>query len=80
MSHLFHLIEGSKDLEVQVSVSYLEIYNETIRDLLVPDGRTLNLREDPSQGCVVAPVVVQFEVGSLWIGLPFFWNSGISPR
>eukprot|EP00667_Euglena_gracilis_P004040 EG_transcript_4055 len=54
MSHLFHLIEGSKDLEVQVSVSYLEIYNETIRDLLVPDGRTLNLREDPSQGAVVS--------------------------
>eukprot|EP00668_Euglena_longa_P019820 GGOE01024634.1.p1 GENE.GGOE01024634.1~~GGOE01024634.1.p1 ORF type:complete len:1092 (+),score=202.55 GGOE01024634.1:64-3339(+) len=54
MSHLFHLIEVNKELDVQVSVSYLEIYNETIRDLLVPDSRTLNLREDPAQGAVVS--------------------------
>ena len=32
--------------EYQVSMSYLEIYNELIRDLLVPTGTFLELRED----------------------------------
>lgn len=27
------------------------MYNETIRDLLVPDSRALCLREDPAKGC-----------------------------
>lgn len=31
---------------VLVKVSYLEIYNETIRDLLTSEDRNLDLRED----------------------------------
>lgn len=35
-------------------VSYLEIYNETIRDLLTSEERTLDLREDGRLGMVIA--------------------------
>lgn len=39
---------------VRVVASYLEIYNENIRDLLAPrGGAPLNLREDPVQGPTV---------------------------
>lgn len=34
----------------RIKLSYLEIYNENIRDLLTSDDRTLDLREDPKAG------------------------------
>jgi kinesin family protein 18/19 len=42
--------------EVTLSLSYLEIYNETIRDLLVPGGSRLGLqlREDTHSNIAVA--------------------------
>ncbi|PWN48676.1 kinesin-domain-containing protein [Violaceomyces palustris] len=51
MKELYQRIEDAKDdSEVQVRLSYLEIYNETIRDLLsaepTPAGQGLALRED----------------------------------
>ena len=41
---------------VEVSITYLEIYNETIRDLLIPGGSTkvLHLREDANKQISVA--------------------------
>jgi hypothetical protein len=33
-----------------IKVSFLEIYNETIRDLLNPQKNSLELREDPILG------------------------------
>ena len=57
MQELFERIaERSEDKVTEVSLSYLEIYNETIRDLLVP-GVTrggLMLREDANQTVSVA--------------------------
>ena len=39
MDRLFELIEQKQsDIKAEVTVSYLEIYNETIRDLLVDEG------------------------------------------
>jgi kinesin family protein 5 len=35
-------------------MSYLEVYNEKIRDLLSPNGTTLELREDSQGGVRVA--------------------------
>lgn len=35
-------------------MQYLEVYNETIRDLLVENSKALDLREDPDQGIFVA--------------------------
>ena len=57
MQDLFEKIEErSQDKATELSLSYLEIYNETIRDLLVPGGSKvgLTLREDSNQAVTVA--------------------------
>jgi kinesin family protein 18/19 len=59
MQELFEKVEELKETkEVEVSLSYLEIYNENIRDLLNPDMATakqgLMLREDSNQAVSVA--------------------------
>ena len=57
MQELFERITERTDEKVsEVSLSYLEIYNETIRDLLVPGGskQGLMLREDAHQAVSVA--------------------------
>lgn len=56
MQELFERIQDLQDEKVtEISLSYLEIYNETIRDLLVPGGskQSLNLREDANQSVSV---------------------------
>lgn len=45
----------------QVEVSFLEIYNEQIRDLVVPTAQGLELREDPHNGIQIQGLSV-FEV------------------
>ncbi|RKP21684.1 kinesin-domain-containing protein, partial [Rozella allomycis CSF55] len=46
-----------KELEnekiIDLRMTYLEIYNETIRDLLVDSGGTLDMREDDKKGIVI---------------------------
>ncbi|KAH8198910.1 hypothetical protein TruAng_006918 [Truncatella angustata] len=57
MQELFEKIsERKEDKHTEISLSYLEIYNETIRDLLVPGGskQGLMLREDSNQAVTVA--------------------------
>lgn len=57
MQELFERIdERSSEKTTEISLSYLEIYNETIRDLLVPGGSKggLMLREDVNQSVSVA--------------------------
>jgi kinesin family protein 18/19 len=57
MQELFEKINETNDEKVtEVTLSYLEIYNETIRDLLVEGGSktTLMLREDANQAVSVA--------------------------
>jgi kinesin family protein 18/19 len=57
MQELFEKIaDRSDEKQTEVSLSYLEIYNETIRDLLVPGGskQGLMLREDANQAVSVA--------------------------
>ncbi|KPM35941.1 Kinesin-like protein 6 [Neonectria ditissima] len=61
MQELFEKIdERSQDKSTELSLSYLEIYNETIRDLLVPGGGGaapkggLMLREDSNQTVTVS--------------------------
>lgn len=58
MQELFEKIEErSQEKSTELSLSYLEIYNETIRDLLVPAGSGpkggLMLREDSNQAVTV---------------------------
>lgn len=57
MQELFERISDRVEEKVtEISLSYLEIYNETIRDLLVPGGGKagLMLREDANQAVSVA--------------------------
>ncbi|GJC90349.1 kinesin-like protein 6 [Colletotrichum liriopes] len=57
MQELFEKInERSQDKTTEITLSYLEIYNETIRDLLIPGGskQGLMLREDSNQAVSVA--------------------------
>ncbi|KAF4124830.1 kinesin family member 18/19 [Geosmithia morbida] len=56
MQELFEKIEErSQEKTTELSLSYLEIYNETIRDLLLPGGSKsgLMLREDSNQAVTV---------------------------
>lgn len=39
-----------------MKVSYLEIYNENIKDLLTIEDKNLDLREDPVKGPCVAGI------------------------
>ncbi|XP_072348428.1 kinesin-like protein KIF18A isoform X1 [Scyliorhinus torazame] len=53
MVELYEKIEEMKDEKIcEVAVSYLEVYNEQIQDLLEPKG-SLAVREDPEKGTVV---------------------------
>jgi len=59
MQELFERIQDVQgDKRTEISLSYLEIYNETIRDLLEPatDGKKggLMLREDANEAVSVA--------------------------
>ncbi|XP_018561737.1 osmotic avoidance abnormal protein 3 isoform X2 [Anoplophora glabripennis] len=56
--HIFEAISVTTGVKYLALVSYLEIYNEQIRDLLLPsekltNGPTLNLKESPSEGVTV---------------------------
>lgn len=42
------------DREYNIRVSFLEIYNEQIRDLIMVSSDILDLREDPVKGVCVA--------------------------
>ena len=53
--HIFEGIETSEDIKFLVHASYLEIYNEEIRDLLGSDiKRRLDLKEHPDNGVYVS--------------------------
>ncbi|EPS41826.1 hypothetical protein H072_4202 [Dactylellina haptotyla CBS 200.50] len=57
MEELFQRIDDLRsEKTIELSLSYLEIYNETIRDLLVPGGSKLglSLREDSNSSISVA--------------------------
>ncbi len=42
------------DRDYNIRVSFLEIYNEQIRDLIMASSDILDLREDPVKGVCVA--------------------------
>ncbi|XP_031417392.1 kinesin-like protein KIF19 [Clupea harengus] len=57
LNDLFRAIEEtSDDMQYSVSMSYLEIYNEIIRDLLNPSSGFLDLREDSKGEIQVAGI------------------------
>ncbi|KAJ3219906.1 hypothetical protein HDU67_008435 [Dinochytrium kinnereticum] len=54
---VFSFIREQKgDKEYLLRVAYLEIYNETIRDLLAPEQKDLRIHEDRKRGVYVSPL------------------------
>ncbi|KTW31950.1 uncharacterized protein T551_00633 [Pneumocystis jirovecii RU7] len=61
MKELFDKMTSLADEKIiEISLSYLEIYNETIRDLLVPsiNAKSLSLREDSDQKIAVPGLTI----------------------
>lgn len=56
LTDLFSSIESSSTHKFRVKISYIEVYNETLRDLLGTGSENLDLREDPSKGSVLIGV------------------------
>lgn len=50
---IFKLITEEKKNNYRVRVSYLELYNEELKDLLLPDGPALKIIDDKKYGPVV---------------------------
>jgi kinesin family protein 18/19 len=49
---MFDKIQNESEKKFEIKVSYVEIYNEVIRDLLVANSKEtyLDLRDDPEKG------------------------------
>jgi hypothetical protein len=62
LQHLFRLIEETRERFFLVKFSMLEIYNETINDLLDPTSINLRLREDSRRDLVFVEGVKNVEV------------------
>ena len=56
VSDLFNEIENVDHKDYRIKINYIEIYNETIRDLLSDDNEILDLREDPNKGVSIVGV------------------------
>lgn len=63
LEDMFNNIKQDTENNYDIRVSYVEIYNEVIRDLLVPNSKEtyLELRDDPIKG-VCLTGVNEFEV------------------
>ncbi|XP_023940061.2 kinesin-like protein KIF18A isoform X2 [Bicyclus anynana] len=60
MDHLFQTISGHQmDREFDIGVSYIEVYNENVYDLLQPSSTPLQLRDYPQYGVTVAGLSIR---------------------
>ncbi|KAF7731880.1 hypothetical protein EC973_007711 [Apophysomyces ossiformis] len=57
VNEVFEYIKRTISKEFLLRVSYLEIYNETIRDLLAPETDNIKIHEDKRRGIYVSPLV-----------------------
>ncbi|CAI2171827.1 18316_t:CDS:10 [Funneliformis geosporum] len=53
---VFSYIRECQEKEFLLRVSYMEIYNETVRDLLSPETEDLRIHEDKRRGVYVSPL------------------------
>lgn len=45
--------DSGKFMSCSLRFSYIEVYNEVLRDLLVSQDKPIDIREDPEQGVVI---------------------------
>lgn len=68
--HIFQLIAACPDRDFLLRVSFVEIYNENIRDLLDPETPSLAIREDPRKGVYIeAKEAIITDFGSILAAL-----------
>lgn len=61
--HIFEAIEASDNVKYLVHASYLEIYNEDVRDLLGRDvKKKLELKEHPERGVYVSGLFIKLKI------------------
>ncbi|XP_047326283.1 kinesin-like protein KIN-7F [Impatiens glandulifera] len=53
IADVFDYIDKHKEWKFELKFSAMEIYNESVRDLLILDGTNLRLLDDPEKGTVV---------------------------
>jgi centromeric protein E len=64
LSELFDMCESKDNWEFLIRISYLEIYNEEVRDLLSKDSsKALNIHDDPKTGPFVQGAVEKVVAG-----------------
>ncbi|SAL95263.1 hypothetical protein [Absidia glauca] len=56
VNEIFSHIQKTANYEFLLRVSYMEIYNETIRDLLAPETTDIKIREAKQHGVYVTPL------------------------
>eukprot|EP00607_Mallomonas_marina_P007479 CAMPEP_0182416806 /NCGR_PEP_ID=MMETSP1167-20130531/1173_1 /TAXON_ID=2988 /ORGANISM="Mallomonas Sp, Strain CCMP3275" /LENGTH=555 /DNA_ID=CAMNT_0024589895 /DNA_START=403 /DNA_END=2070 /DNA_ORIENTATION=- len=64
LSDVFHEVRKRRDRAElhelwKTTISYVEVYNEQVYDLLQPSKRTLSLREDPDRGIVLVSGITE---------------------
>lgn len=57
LDYLFELVARMPNDSVDIRVSYVEVYNEVIRDLLTSEDLALEIREDPDRGIIISNVL-----------------------
>lgn len=64
---IFDMIEESTEkAEYKISCSYLEIYNETIQDLLDTSKKNLQIRESPQHGIYVPDLTEEVRFNNIY--------------
>ena len=56
ITDMFDQIRKDVENDYDVKITYVEIYNETIRDFLVSSSSYLELRDDPIKGITISGV------------------------
>jgi kinesin family protein 18/19 len=56
LQYMYDLINTREKDSVEVRVSYVEVYNEVIRDLLTSEDTPLDIREEADRGIVISGV------------------------
>lgn len=57
LDYLFDLVSRREADSVDIRVSYVEVYNEVLRDLLTSEDHALDIREDPERGIIISNVL-----------------------